>query len=42
MPGHTSSIGDAYPDYIACKGLTPWGTYANVRESIEFQTQHIS
>ncbi|KAL8280208.1 hypothetical protein RQP46_007322 [Phenoliferia psychrophenolica] len=29
MPGHTAVIGEAYPQYIACKGLTPWATYAN-------------
>ncbi|KAM0747515.1 glycoside hydrolase family 20 protein [Meredithblackwellia eburnea MCA 4105] len=29
MPGHTSIIGEAYPEYISCKEATPWATFAN-------------
>lgn len=29
MPGHTAVIGEAYPDYVACNGKTPWASYAN-------------
>ncbi|EIW81469.1 glycoside hydrolase family 20 protein [Coniophora puteana RWD-64-598 SS2] len=28
-PGHTSVIGNAYPDYVACQNEAPWATYAN-------------
>ena len=27
-PGHTSAIGNSHPELIACKGATPWATYA--------------
>ncbi|EIW81489.1 glycoside hydrolase family 20 protein [Coniophora puteana RWD-64-598 SS2] len=27
-PGHSGSIGSAYPDYIACMYETPWSSYA--------------
>lgn len=27
-PGHTASIGAAYPDLIACLDQSPWATYA--------------
>ncbi|KZO96762.1 glycoside hydrolase family 20 protein [Calocera viscosa TUFC12733] len=28
-PGHTASIWESHPDYIACWNEAPWGTYAN-------------
>ncbi|EJF60954.1 N-acetylhexosaminidase [Dichomitus squalens] len=28
-PGHTAIIAEAHPDFVACPGATPWGTYAN-------------
>ncbi|KAJ1303293.1 hypothetical protein OPQ81_011490 [Rhizoctonia solani] len=28
-PGHTATIGESHPDYIACMHKTPWATYAN-------------
>lgn len=28
-PGHTSVIGEVYPDYIACREHLPWTGYAN-------------
>ncbi|KAN0087813.1 glycoside hydrolase family 20 protein [Tylopilus felleus] len=28
-PGHTASIYDAYPEYVACYNEAPWTTYAN-------------
>ncbi|KAL0565696.1 Glucosamine-6-phosphate isomerase (Glucosamine-6-phosphate deaminase) (GNPDA) (GlcN6P deaminase) [Marasmius crinis-equi] len=28
-PGHTTVIGNAYPEHIACFQKTPWSTYAN-------------
>ncbi|KIY52424.1 glycoside hydrolase family 20 protein [Fistulina hepatica ATCC 64428] len=27
-PGHTSAIGMAYPEYVACYDASPWSTYA--------------
>ncbi|KAL0064301.1 Glucosamine-6-phosphate isomerase (Glucosamine-6-phosphate deaminase) (GNPDA) (GlcN6P deaminase) [Marasmius tenuissimus] len=28
-PGHTTVIGNAYPQHIACNGKRPWANYAN-------------
>jgi hexosaminidase len=27
-PGHTSVIGNAFPEHVACQGKTPWASYA--------------
>lgn len=28
-PGHTTSIGAAFPEFVACMDASPWATYAN-------------
>ena len=28
-PGHTASVYESYPDYVACYNEQPWSTYAN-------------
>ncbi|KZT28733.1 glycoside hydrolase family 20 protein [Neolentinus lepideus HHB14362 ss-1] len=28
-PGHTASIADSHPEYVACNQATPWSTFAN-------------
>lgn len=28
MPGHTASIANSFPDYIACHDQRPWSAYA--------------
>ncbi|KAJ7776765.1 N-acetylhexosaminidase [Mycena maculata] len=28
-PGHTAVIANAYPEFVACPGSTPWASYAN-------------
>ncbi|KAF5392690.1 hypothetical protein D9757_001056 [Collybiopsis confluens] len=28
-PGHTTSIGEAFPEHVACALATPWANYAN-------------